>query len=78
MNIEPRQQQAYHLGEVAQHATASTPFMRFVPAAAVVSDQTVDQWVEQELKRGRRRVRAGLAMLAILAMVAIPLVLLVR
>ena len=77
MNIEPSQQQAY-LGEVAQHATASTPLMRFVPAAAVVSDQTVDQWVEQELKRGRRRVRAGLAMLAILAMVAIPLVLLVR
>ena len=77
MNIEPSQQPAY-LGEVAQHATASTPLMRFVPAAAVVSDQTVDQWVEQELKRGRGRVRAGLAMLAILAMVAIPLVLLVR
>jgi len=77
MNIEPSQQQAY-LGGVAQHATASTPLMRFVPAAAVVSDQTVDQWVEQELRRGRRRVRAGLAMLAIIAMVAIPLVLLVR
>ena len=77
MNIEPSQQQAY-LGEVAQHATASTPLMRFVPAAAVVSDQTVDQWVEQELQDRRRRVRAGLAMLAITAMVAIPLVLLVR
>jgi len=59
MNIEPSQQQAY-LGEVAQHATASTPLMRFVPAAAAVSDQTVDQWVEQELQRGRSRVRAGL------------------
>ena len=77
MNIEPTQQQAY-LGELTQHATTSTPLMRFVPAAAAVSDQTVDQWVEQELRRGRRRVRAGLAMLAILAMVAIPLVLLVR
>jgi hypothetical protein len=77
MNIEPSQQRAY-LGEVAQHATASTPLIRFVPAAAAVSDQTVDQWVEQELQRGRRRARAGLAMLAILAMVAIPLVLLVR
>ena len=77
MNIEPSQQQAY-LGEVAQHVTASTPLMRFVPAAAVVSDQTVDQWVEQDMQRGHRRVRAGLAMLAVLAMVAVPLVLLVR
>ena len=63
---------------MAQHATTSTPLMRFVPAAAVVSDQTVDQWVERELQRGRRRVRTGLAVLAVLAMVAIPLVLLVR
>ncbi|HKP27380.1 MAG TPA: hypothetical protein VJV39_26165 [Dongiaceae bacterium] len=77
MNIEPTQQQAY-LGEVTQHVTTSTPLMRFVPAAAAVSDETVDQWVEQELQRGRSRVRAGVAVLAVLAVVAIPLVFLVR
>jgi hypothetical protein len=73
MNVEPTQQQAY-LGEVTQHVTASTPLARFVPGAAAVPDQTVDEWVEQELQRGRRRVRAGLAMLACLVAVAIPLV----
>jgi hypothetical protein len=50
----------------------------FVPTAAAVPDQTVDRWVEQELQRGRRRVRAGLTMLAVLAAVAIPLVLFVK
>jgi len=77
MNVEPTQQQAY-LGEVAQHASASTPLARFVPAAAAVPDQTVDQWVEEELQRGRYRMRAGLAVLVVVAVVAIPLVLLVR
>lgn len=77
MSIEPDPQQAY-LGEVARHATASTPLARFVPAAAAVPDETVDQWVEQELQRGRRRVRAGLAMLSLLAVAAIPLILFVR
>ena len=55
-------------------ATASTPLVRFVPGASAVPDQMVDQWVEQELRRGRSSVRAGLAMLACLAVVAIPLV----
>jgi hypothetical protein len=65
-------------GELTQHVTPSAPLARFVPSAATASDQTVDQWVEQELQRGRRRVRAGLAMLAFLAVAAVPLVLLVR
>ena len=38
-------------------------------------DQMIDQWVEQELRRGRSSVRAGLAMLVCLAVVAVPLVL---
>jgi hypothetical protein len=59
-------------------ATATSPLARFLPTAATVSDQTVDQWVEQELQRGRRRVRAGLAMLAVLAVAAIQLVLFVK
>ena len=66
------------LPDLAQHAaTATSPLARFVPSAAAVSDRTVDQWVEQELRRGRCRVRAGLAMLALLAVVAIPLIFLV-
>ena len=61
---------------MTQHvaATASTPLARFAPGASAVPDQMVDQWVEQELRRGRSSVRAGLAMLACLAVVAIPLV----
>ena len=67
------------LPELAQHvATATSPLTRFVPAAAAVPEQTVDQWVEQELRRGRCRVRAGLAMLALLAVVAIPLIFFVK
>ena len=67
------------LPDLAQHAaTATSPLARFVPTAATVPDQTVDQWVEQELRRGRCRVRAGLAMLALLAVVAIPLIFFVR
>ncbi len=55
-------------------ATATSPLARFVPTAAMVADQIVDQWVEQELKRGQRRVRNGVAMLICLAVVAIPLI----
>ena len=67
------------LPESTQHiATATSPLARFVPAAATVSDQTVDEWVEQELQRGRFRMRAGLAVLALLAVAATPLVLFVR
>jgi hypothetical protein len=74
-------QTAHHrieLEDPAQRATAPTPLARFVPTAAAVSDQTVDQWVEQELQRGRRGVRAGLTMLALFAVAAVPVVLLVR
>ena len=39
---------------------------------------TVDQWVEQELRRGCCRVRAGIAMLALLAVAGIPLFLFVK
>jgi hypothetical protein len=78
MDAQPIHHQA-DLGDLAQHvASASTPITRFVPSAATVSDQTVDQWVEQELRRGRCRVRAGLAMLALLAVAAIPLIVFVR
>jgi hypothetical protein len=56
-------------------ATATSPLARLAPTAATVSDQTVDRWVEEELRRGRCRMRAGLAMLAFLAGLAIPLVL---
>lgn len=56
-------------------ATATSPLARLAPTAATVSDRTVDRWVEDELRRGRRRMRAGLAMLAFLAGLAIPLVL---
>jgi len=77
MNIDPIQQQAY-LGEVAQHVTATTPLARFVPTAEAIPDETVDQWVEQGLKRGRGRMRVGLAVLACLALVAIPLIYFVR
>ena len=77
MNVDSTQQQAY-LGELAQHLSPTTPLARFVPSAATVSDQTVDQWVEEELQRGRRRVRAGLVMLASIALVAIPLIVLVK
>ena len=55
-------------------ATATSPLARFVPSAAAVPDQMVDQWVELELRRGRSRIRAGITMLALLAVVAIPLV----
>jgi hypothetical protein len=74
MNAQPTQPE---LRDLAQHvgATASTPLARFAPSASAVPDQMVDQWVEQELRRGRGSVRAGLAMLAFLAGVAIPLVL---
>ena len=74
MNAEPTQSE---LREMTQHvaATASTPLARFVPGASAVPDQMVDQWVEQELRRGRSSVRAGLAMLACIAVAAIPLVL---
>ncbi len=67
------------LPDLAQHAvTTTSPLARFVPTAATISDQTVDQWVEQEFRRGRSRVRAGIAMLALLAAAAIPLVLFVK
>jgi hypothetical protein len=67
------------LPDLAQHvATATSPLARFVPTTAAVPDQTVDQWVEQELRRGRCRVRAGLVMLALLAVAAIPLIFFVR
>jgi hypothetical protein len=59
-------------------ATATSPLARFAPTAAMVPDQTVDEWVEQELRRGDCRMRAGLAMLAFLAGVAIPVVLLLK
>jgi len=51
-----------------------SPLARFVPMAATVTDQIVDQWVELELRRDRRRMRTGVAMLACLAIVAIPLI----
>ncbi len=67
------------LPDLAQHAaTTTSPLARFVPTAAAISDQTIDRWVEQELRRGRSRVRAGVAMLVLLAVAAIPLVLLVK
>ena len=74
VNAEPTQSE---LREMTQHvaATASTPLARFAPGASAVPDQMVDQWVEQELRRGRSSVRAGLAMLVCLAVVAVPLVL---
>lgn len=74
MNAEPAQSEFLDL---AQHGAtaASTPLSRLVPGAAGVPDQTVDQWVEQELRRGRCGVRAGLAMLGFLAVAAVPLVL---
>jgi hypothetical protein len=77
MNIEPDPRQPY-LGVLTQQVTASTPIARFVPTAAAVPEETVDQWVEQELQRGRRRMRAGLGLLALLAAVAIPLILFVK
>jgi hypothetical protein len=78
MTVDQNRLQAA-LPELAQHvATATSPLARFVPAAAAVPEQTVDQWVEQELRRGRCRVRAGLAMLALLAVVAIPLIFFVK
>ena len=46
--------------------------------AATISDQLFDQWVEQELRRGHCRVRAGIAMLALLAVAGIPLFLFVK
>jgi hypothetical protein len=74
MNAEPTQSE---LREMTQHVAtaASTPLARFVPGASTVPDQLVDQWVEQELRRGRSGVRAGLVMLACLAVVAIPVAL---
>jgi hypothetical protein len=74
MTTEPTQAE---LRELAQHvaSAAATPLARFAPGASAVPDQLVDQWVEQELRRGRCSMRAGLAMLACLAVVAIPLVL---
>ena len=67
------------LPDLTQHAaTTTSPLSRFVPTAATVSDQTVDQWVEQELRRGRNRVRTGVTMLALLAVAAIPLILFVK
>jgi hypothetical protein len=59
-------------------ATATSPLARLAPTAATVSDQTVDRWVEEELRRGRCRMRAGLSMLAFLAGMAIPLLLLLK
>lgn len=59
-------------------ATRMSPITRFAPSAPTVSDQAVDRWVEQELRRGRCRIRAGLAMLAFLAGVAIPVILLLK
>jgi hypothetical protein len=59
-------------------ATATSPLARFAPTAATVSDQTVDEWVEQELRRGHCRMRRGLAILAFLAGVAIPVILLLK
>jgi hypothetical protein len=74
MNAEPTQSE---LRDLAQHVAAAvaSPLTRFVPGASAVPDQMVDQWVEQELRRGRSSMRAGLAMLACLAVVAIPLAL---
>jgi hypothetical protein len=74
MNAEPTPSE---LRQMTQNvaATASTPLARFVPGASAVPDQMIDQWVEQELRRGRSSMRAGLAMLACLAVVAIPLAL---
>jgi hypothetical protein len=77
MNVEPTQQQSY-LGELTQHVSLSSPIARFVPTAAAVADRIVDQWVAEELQRGRRRVRAGLAMLACVAVAAIALIILVK
>ena len=74
MNAQPTQSE---LRDLAQHVAtaAATPLARFVPAASTVSDQTVDQWVEKELRRGRCRVRAGIIMLIGLAVVGVPLLL---
>ena len=68
-----------NLPDVARYVgRVTSPLARFAPTAATVSDQTVDQWVEQELRRGRCRMRAGIAMLAFLAGVAIPVILLLK
>jgi hypothetical protein len=73
VNAEPIQSE---LRELAQHVAtaAASPLTRFVPDASAIPDQMVDQWVKQELRRGRSSVRAGLAMLACLAVMAMPLV----
>ena len=75
MNAEPTQSELRDLAQYVATAAAASPLTRLVPGASVVPDQVVDQWVEQELRRGRSSVRAGLAMLACLAVVAVPLVL---
>jgi hypothetical protein len=74
MTTEPTRSE---LRELAQHvaSAAATPLARLAPGASMVPDQIVDQWVEQELRRGRCSVRAGLGVLACLAVAAIPLVL---
>ena len=74
MTAQPTQSE---LQDLAQHVAtaASTPLARFVPSASMVPDQMVEQWVEQELRRGHSSVQAGLAVLVCLAVVAIPLVL---
>jgi hypothetical protein len=68
MNAE-RTRQANHSRALAQHAATA----RLVPTASAVPDRTIDEWVERELQHGRCRVRAGLAILACIAVVAIPL-----
>ena len=74
MNAEPTQSE---LRDLTQHVAtaASIPLARFVPGASMVPDQMVDQWVEQELRRGRSSARAGLVMLGCLAVAAVPLAL---
>lgn len=74
MNTQPTLSE---LRDLSQHVAtaASTPLGRFVPGASTVPDQMVDQWVEQELRRGRSSVRTGLVLLFCLAVAAIPLVL---
>jgi hypothetical protein len=54
------------MAAVAEHVpmSRSTPLARLVPSAPAVADQSIDEWVEREQRRGRCSIAVGMTILA--------------
>jgi hypothetical protein len=72
MNAPNSSQQAEVQVSADKVATAAaTPLARFVPTASAVSDQTVDEWVEREQRRGRSSIKIGAVLLVAVSLASL-------